>query len=333
MAAYLLRRLILGLMSIAAISFISFWIMVLPPGDAVDAYAAAADWNASGGMVVGMAELDAMRKRWGLDKPYMYQYGKWMYNIFQGDFGFSVEDRKPVRSIISERLPLTLALAGGAIFFTWLLAIPIGIYSAVRQYSFGDHFFTTLGFLGLAIPNFLLALVLMVVAIMWFGQNVTGLFSPEYIQAPWDFARVWDLIKHLWLPAIVLGLAGTAALIRIMRANLLDELRKPYVVTARAKGLSELRIVTKYPVRVALNPLVSGIAFLLPQLFSGAVIVAVVLNLPTLGPRLLGALRNQDMMVSGTIVLMLGSLTVLGMLISDLLLIVLDPRIRLTGSR
>ena len=332
MAAYLLRRLLLGIMSIAAISFIAFWIMILPPGDVVDAYSAAANWQ-SGTVMMQQPEMEAMRKRWGLDKPYMYQYGKWMYNFFQGDFGLSVEDGKPVRGIISDRLPLTLALAGGTIFFTWLLAVPIGIYSAVRQYSPGDHFFTFLGFLGLAVPNFLLALVFMVVAVMWFGQDVTGLFSAEYIQAPWDFARVWDLIKHLWVPAIVLGTAGTAALIRIMRANLLDELGKPYVVTARAKGLSELRVVMKYPLRVALNPLVSGAAFLLPQLFSGAVIVAVVLSLPTLGPRLLGALRNQDMMVSSTIVLFLGSLTVLGMLISDLLLVVLDPRIRLTGER
>ena len=333
MVAYLARRLIFGLMSIGAISFVSFWIMVLPPGDVVDSYAAALSWQGDIGIIVSEEEKDVMRRRWGLDKPYMYQYGKWMYNIFQGDFGMSVDELRPVRAIIAERLPMTLALASAAIVFTWLLAIPIGIYSAVRQYSAGDHFFTFLGFLGLAVPDFLLALVFMVVAVMWFGQDVTGLFSVEYIQAPWSFARVWDLIKHLWVPAIVLGTAGTAALIRIMRANLLDELRKPYVVTARAKGLSERRIVMKYPVRVALNPLVSGIAFLLPQLFSGAVIVAVVLSLPTLGPKLLDGLRNQDMMVSATIVLFLGSLTVLGMLISDLLLVILDPRIRLTGSR
>ena len=331
MAAYLARRLVYATFSIGVISFISFWIMILPPGDVVDSYAIRQELDR--GMMFSEEAKDAMRKRWGLDKPGIVQYGRWMFSIFRGDFGMSVEELRPVRDIIWDRLPMTLALAGAAIVFTWLLAIPIGIYSAVRQYSAGDHIFTFFGFLGLAVPDFLLALVFLVVAVMWFGQDVTGLFSIEYIRAPWSFARIWDLIKHLWIPAIVLGTAGTAALIRIMRANLLDELRKPYVVTARAKGLSEHRVILKYPLRVALNPLVSGVAFLLPQLFSGAVIVAVVLNLPTMGPKLLDSLWNQDLMVASTIILFLGALTVIGMLISDLLLVILDPRIRLTGSR
>ena len=272
-------------------------------------------------------------RQWGLDKPWIGQYGKWMYNVLQGDFGFSFEHNRPVRAVIGDRWAMTAALAGAALLFTWLLAIPIGIYSAIRQYSAGDHFFTFFGFLGLAVPNFLLALLLMVMGTIWFNWSVTGLFSPEFIVAPWSFDRVWDLIKHLWIPALVLGTAGTAALIRILRANLLDELRKPYVVTARAKGLPEHTIILKYPLRVALNPLVSGMAFLLPQIFSGSVIVAVVLSLPTLGPLLFSALKNEDMFVSGTIVLIIGALTVLGMLLSDILLMIVDPRIRLTGER
>ena len=233
---------------------------------------------------------------------------------------------------MGERMLLTVAVAGGAVLFAWILAVPIGIYSAVRQYSAGDHLFTFFGFLGLAVPNFLLALVFMYFAIIWLDQSVGGLFSADYLSASWSLGRVWDMFKHLWIPAIVLGTAGTAGLIRIMRVNLLDELRKPYVVTARAKGLSERTVILKYPVRVALNPLVSGVAFLIPDLFSGAIIVSIVLSLPTLGPLLLGALRYQDMFLSGTIVLFIGALTVLGMLISDLLLVIVDPRIRLTGS-
>ena len=331
MAAYLARRFLFALISIFAISVISFAIIQLPPGDYVDAYTARYEWYSSN-LTISEEEKAFIRRTWGLDKPLIVQYGKWMYNFMRGDLGFSLEHQGPVRAVIGDRWLLTLAVVGGTTLLVWLLAIPIGIYSAVRQYSFGDHFFTLFGFLGLAVPNFLLALVFMYIAVVWMGQSVGGLFSPDYLAAPWSFARVWDLIKHLWIPAIVLGTAGTAALIRIMRANLLDELRKPYVVTARAKGLSELRVVMKYPVRVALNPLVSGVAFLIPDLFSGAVIVAVVLNLPTLGPVLLGALRNQDMFLSGSILMIIGILTVIGMLISDILLMLVDPRIRLTRS-
>ena len=329
MAAYLVRRIMLGILSIWVISIIAFAIIQLPPGDYVTQYSLKREmWY---GLVVSDAEKAMLRAHWGVDKPWIVQYGKWMYNFIRGDFGHSLEHQRPVRALIGDRWALTLAVAGATILFTWVLAIPIGIYSAVRQYSPGDHLFTFAGFVGLAVPNFLLALVFMYIAVIWLGQSVGGLFSIDYIQAPWSFGRAWDLLKHLWIPAIVLGTAGTAGLIRILRANLLDELRKPYVVTARAKGLSERTVVLKYPLRVAANPLISGMAFLLPNLFSGEVIVALVMSLPTLGPLLLGGLINQDIMVSGSILLILGGLTVIGILLSDILLVIVDPRIRLTG--
>ena len=328
MTGYLVRRVIWAVITLWAISMISFAIVQLPPGDFITQM-----YKMQGACPIEptQLELDTLRERWGLNKPWIVQYGTWMSRVMRGDFGFSREWNLPVRKLIAERWMLTAMVAGAAILLTWLIAIPAGVYSAARQYSIGDHFFTFFGFLGLAIPNFLLALLLMVMAIVWFDWSVTGLFSPEYIVAPWSFGRILDMVKHLWIPGIVLGTAGTAALMRILRANLLDELRKPYVVTARAKGLPEHRLILKYPLRVALNPVISGMAFLLPQVFSGAVIVSVVLNLPTMGPLLLSAVQNQDAMVSGSILLILGALTILGMLISDILLTIADPRIRLTG--
>ena len=329
MAGYLVRRVIWAVITLWAISMVAFAIVQLPPGDFITGM-----YRQQGASVIEptQLEIDTLRERWGLNKPWIVQYATWMSRVFRGDFGFSAEWNSPVRQLIAERWILTALVAGSAILFTFIVAIPVGIYSAVRQYSIGDHFFTFFGFLGLAIPNFLLALLLMVLAIIWFDWSVTGLFSPEYIVAPWSFDRIWDLLKHLWIPGLVLGTAGTAALMRILRANLLDELNKPYVVTARAKGLPEYRVILKYPVRVALNPVISGMAFLLPQVFSGAVIVSVVLNLPTMGPLLLSSLKNQDTMVGGSIILILGALTILGMLISDILLTIVDPRIRLTRS-
>ena len=327
MVAYLVRRVIYAVISLWVISMIAFAIIQLPPGDYVNTFFFQGDT----GIMPTQLEIDVLREKWGLNDPWIIQYTTWMSRVFQGDFGFSREYQIPVRRLIAERWILTALVAGSAILFTWIVAIPVGMYSAVRQYSIGDHFFTFFGFLGLAIPNFLLALLLMVGALIWFGMSVTGLFSPEYLSASWSFDRIWDLLKHLWIPGIVLGTAGTAALMRILRANLLDELNKPYVVTARAKGLPEYRLILKYPLRVALNPLISGMAFLLPQVFSGAVIVSVVLNLPTMGPLLLSSLKNQDTMVGGSIILILGALTILGMLISDILLTIVDPRIRLTS--
>jgi peptide/nickel transport system permease protein len=249
--------------------------------------------------------------------------------MLQGNFGMAMEWGRPVSDVIGDRLSLTMIISVAAILFTWAIALPIGIYSAVYRYSFLDYLFTFIGFIGLAIPGFLLALIVMYIGFAYFDANVGGLFSPDYVEAPWSWAKAWDLTKHLPIPAVVLGVAGTAQLIRIMRSNLLDELRKPYVMTARARGLPEHRVIMKYPVRVALNPFVSIIGYLFPYVVSGSIIVSLVLSLPTVGPLLLKALIAQDMFLAGTIVLLLGVLTVIGTFLSDLLLMWVDPRIRL----
>ena len=329
MLAYIARRLTIALGTIVAISVLSFVIIQLPPGDYLTSYRALLEAQ---GDTVSLDELEGLRRQYGLDKPMYVQYVTWVWNMLHGDFGTSMEWNRPVSDLIGERLLLTMAVAATAVLFTWILAIPIGIYSAVRQHSIGDYVFTFFGFLGLAVPHFLLALILMYVAYAWFGISIGGLFSSEFVDAPWSLARFWDLLRHLWIPAVILGTAGTAGLIRILRANLLDELRKPYVVTARAKGLPEWRVIVKYPVRVALNPFVSTIGYTLPMLVSGGVIVSVVLSLPTVGPLLLRALLAQDMYLAGTIVLMLGTMTVIGTLLSDILLVLLDPRIRMENE-
>jgi peptide/nickel transport system permease protein len=276
---------------------------------------------------------DALREQYGLDQPLWVQYWRWMKLVLRGEFGMALEWGKPVSEVIGDRLWLTMALSVGAILITWLLALPIGIYSAVRQYSIGDYVATFIGFIGLAVPSFMIALILMYLGFRYLGANIGGLFSDQFVEAPWSLAKVWDLLKHLPLPAIILGLAGTAQLIRIMRANLLDELGKPYVMTARARGLSEWHVILKYPVRVALNPFASTVGYLLPYVVSGSIIVSLVLSLPTVGPLLLRALIAQDMFLAGTIVLLLGVLTVIGTLVSDLLLMWIDPRIRTEGKR
>ena len=325
MIAFLLRRLGLAVVTIWLISVLSFAIIQLPPGDFVDAYIAQL---ASSGSTVSADEAKALRELYGLGQPFYVQYGKWMARVVVGDFGESMEWRRPVTDVIGDRLWLTLLVSFGALLITWSLALPIGIYSAVKQYSIGDYIFTFLGFIGIAVPNFLLALIILYFSFKWFNASVGGLYSAEYVTAPWSWARAWDLAKHLPLPALILALAGTAQLIRIMRANLLDELRRPYVVTARAKGLSELRVILKYPVRAALNPFASNIAYLFPFLVSGSVIISIVLGLPTVGPVLVRALISQDMFLAGTIVLLLGVLTVIGTFISDLVLMWVDPRLR-----
>jgi peptide/nickel transport system permease protein len=278
---------------------------------------------------VSEGEAAALREQLGLDQPITVQYMKWMGLMLQGNFGMAMEWGRPVSDVIGDRLLLTVVISVAAIIFTWAVALPIGIYSAVYRYSFLDYVFTFVGFVGLAVPGFLLALIVMYVGFAWFGANIGGLFSPDYVEAEWGWAKSWDLIKHLPIPAIVLGVSGTAQLIRIMRSNLLDELRKPYVTTARARGLPEYRVIMRYPVRVALNPFVSTIGYLLPYVVSGSIIVSLVLSLPTVGPLLLKALIAQDMFLAGTIVLLLGVLTVIGTFISDLLLMWVDPRIRL----
>ena len=325
MLAYLLRRLLLAAVTIWAITVVTFVIIQLPPGDFVDAYVAQ---SAAMGSAITMEEAAALRQAYGLDQPLLVQYVKWLGLISRGEFGISFEFGRPVTEVIGDRLWLTILLSIGAIIVTWGIALPIGIYSAVRQYSWGDYFFTFVGFIGLAVPNFLLALIVMYLAFRWFGLNVGGLFSAEFELAPWSWARVWDLTKHLPLPVLILALSGTAQLVRIMRANLLDELRRPYVVTARAKGLPERRVILKYPVRAALNPFASTIGYLLPFVVSGSIIVSVVLSLPTVGPLLLRSLVSQDMLLASSIILLLGVLTVVGTFLSDLLLMWIDPKIR-----
>jgi peptide/nickel transport system permease protein len=322
---YILQRLGLALITIWAISVISFVIIQLPPGDFVDAYIA--NLSASGSMV-SQQEAQALRQLYGLDQPVWVQYWKWISRVVQGDFGPSMEWGRPVTEVIGDRLWLTVVVSISAILVTWGIALPIGIYSAVRQYSVADYAFTLIGFIGLAVPNFLLALVIMYFGFVLFDLNVGGLFSAEYQLAPWSWGKTLDLIRHLPLPAMILALSGTAQLIRIMRANLLDELRRPYVATARARGLAEWRVIVKYPVRAALNPFASTIGYLLPFVVSGSIVVSVVLSLPTVGPVLLRALVAQDMFLAGAIVLLLGVLTVVGTFISDLILMWIDPRIR-----
>jgi peptide/nickel transport system permease protein len=325
MLAYAARRLVLAIFTLWTVTVLSFIIIQLPPGDFVDAYMAQLSATQSN---VSEQHFEALRRQYALDRPMHEQYLKWMGGIFRGDFGTSMMWRKSVLDVIGDRLTMTIVLSLGAIILTWAVALPIGIYSAVRQYSIGDYVFTFIGFIGLGVPSFLLALVLMYFGFTLFDSDIGGLFSPEYQLEPWSWGKVKDLLYHLPLPAIIIGLSGTAELIRVMRANLLDELRKPYVITARAAGMSERSLVLKYPVRVALNPFASTVGYLLPYILSGSVIVSVVLSLPTLGPLLLGSLLAQDMFLAGTIVLMLGSLTVLGTFLSDLLLMWIDPRIR-----
>jgi len=326
MLAYLLRRLLLALVTIWAITVVTFVIIQLPPGDYVSSYIAQ---MASMGSVVSDEEAQALRIQYGLGQPIYVQYIKWMKQVVVGNFGMSMEWKRPVTEVIGARLWMTVLISVSALILTWVLALPIGIYSAVRQYSVGDYLATFIGFIGLAVPNFLLALVILYFGFVLFNAHIGGLFSPELQDAEWSAAKVWDLAKHLPIPALILGLAGTAQQIRIMRANLLDELRKPYVVTARSKGLPETRVILKYPVRVALNPFASTIGYTLPYIVSGSIIVSLVLGLPTVGPLLLKALIAQDMFLAGTIVLLLGVMTVIGTLISDILLVWIDPRIRL----
>jgi peptide/nickel transport system permease protein len=328
MLSYIIRRLFLAIITIWTITVLSFVIIQLPPGDFVTIYINALQ---SSGSPISYGQAEAMRAQYGLDRPLYIQYVRWMGMVLQGDFGMALAWNKPVKDLIGDRLALTMIVSVAAIMLTWTVALPIGIYSAVRQYSLGDYIFTFIGFIGIAVPNFMLALILMYLGYKYFDMSIGGLFSPEFETAPWSMAKAIDLLRHLILPGLILGLAGTAQLIRIMRANLLDELRKPYVVTARAKGLSESRVILKYPVRAALNPFASTIGYYFPYVVSGSIIVSMVLSLPTVGPLLLTALVAQDMFLAGTIVLMLGVMTVIGTFLSDLILMWVDPRIRMEG--
>lgn len=326
MLSYIFRRILYMIPTLIAISAVSFIVIQLPPGDYLTSMVAG---MAEQGETVDRTQLAALEERYGLDQPWYVQYWKWISGILlRGDFGQSFEWNQPVSSLIWDRLGLTFLLSLSTLLFVWAVAIPIGIYSAVKKYSVGDYAATFFGFIGLATPSFLIALILMYISFKYFGQSVGGLFSPEYINAPWSWGRARDLLSHLWIPIIVLGTAGTAGLIRTMRANVLDELGKPYVVTARAKGVAENRLLLKYPVRLALNPFVSGLNDLLVSLISGAAIVSIVLSLPTTGPLLLRSLQSQDMYLAGSFILLESVLVVIGTLLSDIWLAWLDPRIR-----
>lgn len=329
MLGFMLRRIAYMIPTLFLISVVAFAIIALPPGDYLTTLIA--QMRAQGGDI-DPGLIAGLEVRYGLGQPLYVQYLKWISNILlHGDFGESFGLNRSVGSVLAQRLPLTITIALFTLVFTWLIAFPVGVYSAVRQYTAGDYIATTIGFLGLAVPNFLIALVLMFIGYKFFGQSVGGLFSPEYIDAGWNLGKFVDLLSHIWVPVVVIGMAGTAGLIRILRANLLDELRKPYVVAARARGVPERRLVMKYPLRVAMNPFISTVGWILPALVSGEVIVAQVLSLPTTGPVLLTSLLSQDMYLAGSIILILSVLTVIGTLLSDFALAWLDPRVRLRG--
>ncbi len=325
MLQYILRRILYMIPTLILISVVSFIIIQLPPGDFLTSYIAQLSQT---GEMVDEATIAALKKRYGLDQPYYIQYFMWVRGMFQGDFGQSFEWNRPVSQLIWERLGLTVAVSIFTMLFSWALSFPIGMYSATHQYSAGDYFATFIGYIGLATPNFMIALILMWIAYSVFGASVGGLFSPQYVEAPWSWGKFLDLLNHLWIPAIVIGMGGTAGLIRTLRANLLDELHKPYVVTARAKGVPENRLLWRYPLRMAIIPWISTVGWTLPGIVSGETIVAVVLSLPTTGPLLLRALQSQDMYLAGSFIMFLSFLTVIGTLISDILLGWVDPRIR-----
>lgn len=329
MFAYIIRRIMIMIPTLLAISAISFVIIQLPPGDYLTTLV---NELQSRGERVDLGKIEALRRNYGLDQSMVEQYFFWLGNILQGDFGYSFEYNLPVTDVVGDRMFLTVLLTLGTTLFIWVVAFPIGIYSATHQYSVGDYGLTFLGFIGLATPNFLLALVLLYLANRYFGTSIGGLMDAQYIDQPMSWGKFLSVLEHMWVPVVVIGTSGTAAMIRRLRANLLDELQKQYVVTARAKGLPARRALVKYPLRMALNPFIADIGNILPELISGSTIVAVVLSLPTTGPIFLAALQSQDMYLAGTFLLWLAVLTVIGVLLSDLALAVLDPRIRLGGG-
>ena len=326
MAQFIARRILYMIPTLFAISIVSFIIIQLPPGDFLTTLVAQLS---SQGESVNQEALDGLRRQYGLGEPVWVQYMIWMRNILlHGDFGDSFEFNRPVRDLIGSRMAWTVGISIGSLLVTWAIAFPLGIFSAVRKYTVADYILTFFSFLGLAIPEFMLALVLLYVSSEYLGLSVGGLFSPEYRDAAWSFGKFADLLGHLWIPVIIIGVASTAGLVRIMRANLLDELNRPYVVTARAKGLDERKLLIKYPVRLALNPFISTAGWTLPAIISGEAIVSIVLSLDTVGPLLIRSLQSQDMYLAGSLILLTSVLTVIGTLISDILLAMLDPRIR-----
>ncbi|MDE0702646.1 MAG: ABC transporter permease [Rhodospirillaceae bacterium] len=328
MLRYIAHRLLIMVPTLIAISFIVFVVIQLPPGDYLTTLI---EELRELGEPADLKQIEALREEYGLDRPFLVQYAEWVAGLVQGDLGYSFEYEQPVADVVGDRLWLSFIVSVATIIFTWIVAFPIGVYSATHQYSWADNSLTFIGFLGLATPNFLLALVMVYFANVWFGTEIGGLMDERYIGQPWSWGKIVSVLEHLWIPVIVIGTSGTAGMIRRLRANLLDELQKQYVVTGRAKGLPPFRLLVKYPLRMSLNPFISDIGDLLPQVISGAVIVSVVLNLPTTGKMLYEALLSQDMYLAGSFLMFLALLTVLGVLVSDLALALLDPRIRLQG--
>ena len=329
MLAYISKRILYMVPTLVLISILVFTLIELPPGDYFETYVNAL---LASGEKVDQQQLEFLRQQYGFDLPPYERYFKWAFGLLQGDLGYSFEYQLPVSDVIGDRLYLTMIVTFFTILFTWAIAFPIGIYSATRQYSWGDYGLTFVGLLGLATPNFLLALVLLYLAKEWFGTSIGGLYDAEFIGQPMSWAKFVSVLEHLWIPVIVIGTSGTAVMIRRVRANLLDELRKPYVTTARAKGVPEFRALMKYPFRMSLNFFIADIGGILPQVISGAELVAIVLSLQTTGPLLVSALQSQDMYLAGSFLMLLAFLTVIGVLISDIALAILDPRIRLAGG-
>ena len=329
MLSYIVRRLLIMIPTLLAISALVFLIIQLPPGDFFETMI---NQIRARGESVDLQRIEFLKQQYGFDKPMWEQYLVWVWGLVRGDMGYSFEYELPVNEVVGDRLYLTVLVSFSTIVFTWIVSFPIGLYSAARQYSWGDYTLTFVGFIGLATPNFLLALVLLYIANVMFGTSVGGLMDTQYIDQPWTWGKFVSVLEHLWIPVIVIGTSGTAAMIRRLRANLLDELEKQYVVTARAKGLSPLRLLIKYPFRIAMNFFIADIGSMLPSVISGAAVVEIVLSLPTTGPMLLGALQSQDMYLAGSFLMFLAFLTVIGVLVSDMALAVLDPRIRLQGG-
>ncbi len=338
MLTYTVHRILIMIPTLFAVSVLTFIIIQLPPGDYLSNQIA--EMQAQGESA-NTEKIEFLRRQYGLDRPLVMQYAIWagvwpgengFSGLLQGDLGYSFEFDLPVVDVVGDRVWLSFLVSFSTIVFTWVVSFPIGVYSATHQYSWGDHSLTFIGFLGLATPNFLLALVLLYFANVTFGTAIGGLMDPQYLDQPWTWAKARSVLAHLWVPVVVIGTSGTAGMIRRLRANLLDELQKQYVTTGRAKGLPPFRLLLKYPLRMALNPFIADIGSLLPQVISGAAIVSVVLSLPTTGPMLLQALQSQDQYLAGSFLMALAMLTVVGMFLSDLALAALDPRIRLGGG-
>ena len=329
MLNYLVYRLLIMVPTLIAISVLIFAIIQLPPGDYFSTYMAELQAQ---GEAVDPAKIQFLMEQYGFDRPMWQQYLYWVGGLLQGDLGYSFEYNLPVSDVVGDRLLLTVIVSAATIVFTYIVAFPIGVWSATHQYSVSDYAATTFGFLGLATPSFLLALILLYLANLWFGTSVGGLMDPQYVGQPWSWGKLKSVVEHLWIPTVVIGLSGTAGMIRRLRANLLDELQKQYVTTARAKGLPPFKALVKYPLRMSLNPFIADIGSLLPELISGTVLVSVVLSLPTTGPMLLEALRSQDMYLAGSFLMFMAFLTVIGVFLSDIALALLDPRIRLAGG-